>query len=149
MSVPNSYSTVMMLMPSLENESYSLTPLVVLIACSSGVVTLRSTSPGEDPGFAVKTVRYGNVRSGISSCLSDEMAKAPKRTTATTARPTIERLRRDIFVSQLTCASTLVGVVRVGTGRRLAARNACQRAIRPGISDSRKLRKSLSSCSCT
>ncbi len=50
MSVPNSYWTVMMLMPSLENESYSLTPLVVLIDCSSGVVTLRSTSLGDAPG---------------------------------------------------------------------------------------------------
>lgn len=57
MSVPNSYWTVMMLMPSLENESYSLTPLVVLMDCSSGVVTLRSTSLGDVPGSTVKTVR--------------------------------------------------------------------------------------------
>ena len=38
MSVPNSYCTVMMLMPSLENESNSLMPLEVLSACSIGVV---------------------------------------------------------------------------------------------------------------
>ena len=74
MSVPNSYCTVMMLMPSLENESYSLTPLVPLIACSSGVVMLRSTSFGEAPWSTVNTVRYGNVRSGISSCLREVIA---------------------------------------------------------------------------
>ena len=50
MSVPNSYSMVMMLIPSLENESNSLTPLEVLIACSSGVVMLRSTSSARSPG---------------------------------------------------------------------------------------------------
>ncbi len=49
MSVPNSYCTVMMLMPSFENESYSLMPLEVLSTCSIGVVTLRSTSEGEAP----------------------------------------------------------------------------------------------------
>ena len=74
MSVPNSYCTVMMLMPSLENESYSLTPFEVLIACSSGVVTVRSTSAGEAPWSTVSTVRYGKVRSGMSSCLSDVIA---------------------------------------------------------------------------
>ena len=49
MSVPNSYWMVMMLMPSLENESYSLTPLEVLMTCSSGVVMVRSMSFGEAP----------------------------------------------------------------------------------------------------
>ncbi len=57
MSVPNSYSMVMMLIPSLENESNSLTPLEVLIACSSGVVMLRSTSLGDEPWSTVSTVR--------------------------------------------------------------------------------------------
>ena len=59
MSVPNSYWTVMMLMPSLENESYSLTPLEVLMACSSGVVMVRSTSFGEAP---VVDREHGEVR---------------------------------------------------------------------------------------
>ncbi len=102
MSVPNSYWTVMMLMPSLENESNCLTPLIVLMVCSSGVVTLRSTSLGDVPGSTVNTVRYGKVRSGISSCLSELTERAPKMTSATTRRPTIERLRRDTLVSQLT-----------------------------------------------
>ena len=57
MSVPNSYSMVMMLIPSLENESNSLTPLEVLIACSSGVVMFRSTSLGDEPWSTVTTVR--------------------------------------------------------------------------------------------
>ncbi len=57
MSVPNSYSMVMMLTPSLEKESNCLTPLVVLITCSSGLVTVRSTSLGDDPGATVNTVR--------------------------------------------------------------------------------------------
>jgi hypothetical protein len=57
MSVPNSYCTVMMLMPSLEKESYSLTPLLFLIACSSGVVMFFSTSVGEAPCWLVNTVR--------------------------------------------------------------------------------------------
>ncbi len=57
MSVPNSYWTVMMLKPSFENESYSLMPLEVLIACSSGVVMVRSTSAGEEPWSTVSTVR--------------------------------------------------------------------------------------------
>ena len=74
MSVPNSYCTVMMLMPSLEKESYSLMPLEVLSACSSGVVTLRSTSAADEPWSTVSTVRYGKVRSGISSCLSEVIA---------------------------------------------------------------------------
>ena len=74
MSVPNSYSTMMMLMPSLENESYSLMPLEVLSACSIGVVTVRSTSFADAAWSTVNTVRYGNVRSGISSCLSEVIA---------------------------------------------------------------------------
>ena len=57
MSVPNSYCTVMMLMPSLENESNSLMPLEVLSACSIGVVMLRSTSAGDEPWSTVTTVR--------------------------------------------------------------------------------------------
>ncbi len=101
MSVPNSYSIVMMLTPSLENESNALTPLVALTACSSGVVMVRSTSLGDDPGATVNTVRYGKVRSGMSSCLRPVMAKAPNSSTASTASPTMERLRRAIFVSQL------------------------------------------------
>ncbi len=74
MSVPNSYSTMMMLMPSLENESNSLMPLEVLSACSIGVVMLRSTSFADAPWSTVNTVRYGNVRSGISSCLREVIA---------------------------------------------------------------------------
>ncbi len=74
MSVPNSYCTVMMLKPSLENESNSLMPLEVLSACSIGVVTLRSTSAGDEPWSTVNTVRYGKVRSGMSSCLSEVIA---------------------------------------------------------------------------
>ena len=108
MSVPNSYSTVMMLMPSFEKELYAFTSLVILTACSSGDVTPRSTSPAARPGATVKTVTYGKVRSGIGSSFSDVIAKAPKRIAATTARPTMERLRRASLVSRLMSGPAVV-----------------------------------------
>jgi len=57
MSVPNSYSMVVMLMPSFEYDVYSLMSLVARIACSMGVVTVASTSLAEAPGTTVTTVR--------------------------------------------------------------------------------------------
>ncbi len=57
MSVPNSYSTVMMLRWSLEKDSNCFTSPVVLMACSSGVVTLVSTVDAEAPWSTVTTVR--------------------------------------------------------------------------------------------
>src|SRR5665647_126124 len=54
-SVPNSYCTVTMLMPSLENESNSLTPFEVLIACSIGVKEFDSFS---NDGMSIITVQY-------------------------------------------------------------------------------------------
>ncbi len=149
MSVPNSYWMVMMLRPSLENESYSLMPLEVLIACSSGVVMLRSTSEGEEPWSTVSTVRNGKVRSGMSSCLSDGIANAPKRRTVSTASPTMERLRKEILVSQLKgCLRRSAMSSRSGAlANGIAARRVCQRAISPGISACRNSRKSRSSWS--
>ena len=64
MSVPNSYCTMMMLVPSLEKESYSLIPLVVLIACSIGTVTLRSTSLGEAPMSSGEDGQVGELHVG-------------------------------------------------------------------------------------
>ena len=56
------------------------------------------------------------------------MAKAPNRSTARTARPTIERLRREIFVSQLKgCLQCAVGS---GRRRRRPQSSARSRGVR-------------------
>ena len=146
MSVPNSYSTVMMLMPSLENESYCLTPLEVPTACSSGAVTSRSMPARRGSLVRGEHRQVGEGEVGDQLLLQRRDGDRPDEDDGD------DRQADDRTVAQGEPRQPAHGVPpgsSVWSGSRpavrLAARKACQRSMRPGISDWRKPRKSLAS----
>ena len=95
MSVPYSNKATMMLMPSLEYESSSLSPGMALQGVSTGTVTPRSMSAGEAPGCVAKTVSAGYSMLGMSSCRRRTMANTPEAPgLAMTTSATTDRFRR-------------------------------------------------------